>query len=92
MNKEMEEILDDAKNVAIRFRNLTGKPLGITGEIAEFSAAKLLNLDLAEAKQAGYDATDSAGRTEIQTNWEQGMACGGRLTSLIISDLPTGLP
>jgi hypothetical protein len=62
MNKEMEDILDDAKNVAIRFRNLTGKPLGITGEIAEFSAAKLLNLDLAEARQAGYDATDSAGR------------------------------
>lgn len=62
MNKELEEILEAAKDVAIRFKNLTGKPLGITGEIAEFSAAKLLDLELAEARQSGYDAIDSAGR------------------------------
>jgi hypothetical protein len=35
---------------------LTGKPLGITGEVAEFEAARLLNLELVEARQAGYDA------------------------------------
>ncbi|MGF2686905.1 DUF6998 domain-containing protein [Marinobacter sp. DUT-3] len=62
MNKELQEILSAAKDVAIRFKNLTGKPLGITGEIAEFSAAKLLGLELAEARQAGYDAVDSSGR------------------------------
>lgn len=62
MNKELQEILAAAKDVAVRFKNLTGKPLGITGEIAEFSAAKLLALELAEARQAGYDAIDSSGR------------------------------
>lgn len=62
MNKELQEILAAAKDVAVRFKNLTGKPLGITGEIAEFSAAKLLGLKLAEARQAGYDAIDSSGR------------------------------
>jgi len=62
MSRELEEILEAAKDVAVRFKRLTGKPLGITGEIAEFSAAKLLNLKLAEARQAGYDAIDSAGR------------------------------
>ncbi|MBN8241390.1 hypothetical protein JF541_19755 [Marinobacter hydrocarbonoclasticus] len=62
MNKELQEILAAAKDVAVRFKNLTGKPLGITGEIAEFSAAKLLGLELAEARQAGYDAIDSSGR------------------------------
>lgn len=62
MNKELQEILAAAKNVAVRFKKLTGKPLGITGEIAEFSAAKLLGLELAEARQAGYDAIDSSGR------------------------------
>ncbi|MFY3776418.1 DUF6998 domain-containing protein [Marinobacter salsuginis] len=30
--------------------------------MAEFSAAKLLDLKLAEARQAGYDAIDRAGR------------------------------
>lgn len=62
MDKELQEILAAAKDVAVRFRKLTGKPLGITGEIAEFTAAKLLDLKLAEARQAGYDATDRAGR------------------------------
>jgi hypothetical protein len=62
VNKELQEILAAAKDVAVRFKNLTGKPLGITGEIAEFSAAKLLGLKLAEARQAGYDAIDSSGR------------------------------
>ena len=36
--------------------NHTGKPLGITGEVAEFSAALLLGLELSKARQAGYDA------------------------------------
>lgn len=62
MNTELEEVLSAAIDVAVRFKELTGKPLGITGEIAEFSAAKLLNLKLAEARQAGYDAVDGAGR------------------------------
>lgn len=62
MNNELQEILAAAKDVAIRFKNLTGKPLGITGEIAEFSAAKLLDLKLAEARQSGYDAIDRSGR------------------------------
>ncbi len=35
---------------------MTGKPLGMTGEVAEFSAAQILGLELAEARQPGYDA------------------------------------
>ncbi len=48
MNKEIEEILVTAKELASRYKKLTGKPLGITGEIAEFNAAKLLNLELTD--------------------------------------------
>ncbi len=62
MNKELHDILEAAKDIAVRFKKMTGKPLGITGEIAEFSAARLLDLKLAEARQAGYDAIDSADR------------------------------
>ncbi|EOK5766241.1 hypothetical protein ACM6VD_004088 [Vibrio vulnificus] len=58
MNKEIEELLNSAIELAVRYKKLTDKPLGITGEIAEFQAAKLLNLTLAEARQAGYDALD----------------------------------
>lgn len=53
---EVMEILAAAKSLAQRYRTLTGKPLGITGEVAEFEAARLLNLKLVDARQAGFDA------------------------------------
>lgn len=53
---EVMEILAAAKLLAQKYRALTDKPLGITGEVAEFEAARLLNLTLVEARQAGYDA------------------------------------
>ena len=53
---EIAEVLADAKTLSKKYRKLTGKPLGITGEVAEFSAAQLLGLELAEARQSGYDA------------------------------------
>ena len=59
MKKEIGEILLAAKELASRYKKLTGKPLGITGEVAEFSAAKILNLELAAARKAGYDALGS---------------------------------
>lgn len=52
------EILADAKKLAQRFRALTGKPLGITGEVAEYEAARILGVTLLPARQAGYDATE----------------------------------
>lgn len=63
---EIESVLEDAKKVAKRYKKLTGKPLGITGEIAEFTAAKLLNLELTEARQAGYDAIKKQYNKEIK--------------------------
>jgi hypothetical protein len=35
---------------------LTGRPLGVTGEMAEYEAARILGLELAVVRQAGYDA------------------------------------
>jgi len=53
---DITEILNNAKSLAKKYRELTGKPLGITGEVAEFSAAQILGLELAVARQSGYDA------------------------------------
>lgn len=53
---EIAEVLDEAKALAKKYRKLTGKPLGITGEVAEFSASQILGLELVEARQSGYDA------------------------------------
>jgi hypothetical protein len=57
-------ILREAKRLAQEYRTLTGKPLGITGEVAEYEAARLLGVELTPARQAGYDAIEqSAGAT-----------------------------
>ena len=54
---EITEVLAQAKTLAKTYRRRTGKPLGITGEVAEFEAARILGLELAGARQSGYDAT-----------------------------------
>ena len=46
----------DAKALAVRYYELTGKPLGITGELAELEAAELLGLSLADARTPEFDA------------------------------------
>ncbi|HJW24583.1 MAG TPA: hypothetical protein VJ576_06765 [Rhodocyclaceae bacterium] len=53
------DILQQAKVLARRYRVLTGKPLGVTGEVAEYEAARLLGLNLAPARTPGYDATEN---------------------------------
>jgi hypothetical protein len=55
-------VIADAKKVAKRYRALTGKPLGITGEVGEFEAAELMKLRLTGARQPGYDAVAKDGR------------------------------
>jgi hypothetical protein len=56
------EILREAKKLAQEYRALTGKPLGITGEVAEYEAARLLGVELTPARQAGYDAIEHRGK------------------------------
>jgi hypothetical protein len=52
------EVLRKAKLLAQRYRELTGKPLGITGEVAEYEAARILGVTLTPARNTGFDATE----------------------------------
>lgn len=62
------DILGRAKQAAIDYYRLTDKPLGITGEVGEYEAARLLGLELADARTPGYDATGPSGcRYQIKT-------------------------
>ena len=61
-SNQIRAVLERAKDAAVEYYDLTGKPLGITGEIGEFYASKYLKLDLAEARTTGYDASDKDGR------------------------------
>ena len=55
---ELMEVLREAKQLARRYHELTGKPLGVTGEVAEYEAHRILGVELTEARNAGYDATE----------------------------------
>lgn len=55
-DRRLFELLGEAKRLAREYRELTGRPLGVTGEIAEYEAVRLLGLELAGVRQAGYDA------------------------------------
>lgn len=63
---EVYQILRDAKALARRYYHITGKPLGVTGEVAEYEAARVLDLELQLARQAGYDATEVRNGTTLR--------------------------
>ncbi len=63
---QIRAALGQAKSAAKTYRRLTGKPLGITGEIAEFEAARILDLELSQARQPGYDAERRSGKNTIK--------------------------
>lgn len=52
------DILREAKSLAQEYRQLTGKPLGITGEVAEYEAWRILGVELTPARNSGYDAIE----------------------------------
>ncbi len=62
------ELLGQVKKLAKEYYSLTGKPLGVTGEIAEFEAARLTGVRLCVARQEGYDAirTSNGAETKVQ--------------------------
>ncbi|WP_156958803.1 hypothetical protein [Labrenzia sp. DG1229] len=58
MNSEDEkarlrETLAQVKPLSAEYYRLTGKPLGVTGEVAEFVAAETLGLELAPPRTEG---------------------------------------
>ncbi|GLH77040.1 hypothetical protein SSBR45G_19480 [Bradyrhizobium sp. SSBR45G] len=67
-SSRVRAILAAVRPLAAEYYALTGKPLGVTGEIAEFAAAECLGLELTVARTAGYDAVrqSASGPVRIQ--------------------------
>jgi len=79
----VREILATVKPLAAEYYRLTGKPLGVTGELAEYIAAELLGLTPVEARTAGHDAIrktpDGPLRVQIKGRAYDGTKPGQRL-------------
>jgi hypothetical protein len=63
---QLRKLLSRVKALACEYYKLTGKPLGVTGEVAELEAAEKLGLTLAVARTPFYDATRGAERFQIK--------------------------
>lgn len=61
----VDRLMDEARRLAAEYRRATGKPLPVSGEIARHDAARLLDLELVDGGEHGYEAVgrgDRAGR------------------------------
>jgi len=58
----VDKLITEARRLAADYRRATGKPLaGVSGEIAQHDAIRLLDLELCNPPLAGCDATGSSG-------------------------------
>ncbi|MFC1958552.1 DUF6998 domain-containing protein [Chloroflexota bacterium] len=75
----LRSIVEKAIDAARGYRKITGKPLGITGEVGEFLVADLMELALTEVRQPGYDAiADDERRIQIKARCIPPFARGGQ--------------
>src|ERR1035438_4530600 len=84
----VREILAAVKPLAAEYYRLTGKPLGVTGEVAEYVAAQELGLVLSPARTTGYDALRGAERIQIKGRAYGEDAKPGQRLSRIKADAP----
>ena len=84
-----KDVLREVKALAVEYYEITKKPLGVTGEIAEFEAAEKLGLELANARSPGYDAIRRNGKREeklqIKGRWKRDGAKWGRVSRIDVT-------
>ncbi len=60
----VDKLVAQARKLAVEYRKATGQPLGISAEIAKQDAARLLDLELCQRAEGGYDAVGRSGRRD----------------------------
>ncbi|WP_168879824.1 DUF6998 domain-containing protein [Rhizobium sp. P28RR-XV] len=74
--RRVREILTTIKPLTAEYYHLTGKPLGVTSEVAEAVTAEALGLELVPARTAGYDAIRRDGNDHEERIQIKGRAFG----------------
>lgn len=88
-SRSFDDVLADVMELAVEYYEMTGKPLGATGEIAECKAASLLGLELAPPRSSGFDAIRRVGRklekVQIKGRWKKDGQKWGRVSRIDIT-------
>jgi hypothetical protein len=87
-SQRIREILADVKRLAVEYYRLTGKPLGVTGEVAEYVATETLGLQLVAARTHGYDAVRGSERIQIKGRAHGKKTDSGQKIGTIKTDAP----
>ena len=59
----VDKLIAEARKLAADYRRATGKPLGgVSSEICQHDAARLLDLEICDSQTGGYDAIGRGGR------------------------------
>jgi hypothetical protein len=58
----LAQLMEKIRPLAVEYRELTGKPLGVTGEFAETEAQRVMGLTLMPPRHPGFDATALDGK------------------------------
>lgn len=53
---KLDKLMAETRRLAAEYRKTTGSPLAVSGELARFDAARLLDLELCEQRGNGVDA------------------------------------
>lgn len=63
----VDKLIAQARQLAADYKRVTGKPLaGVSAEVAEYDAARLLDLELCRERTAGYDAIGRGPRAGLR--------------------------
>lgn len=57
----VDKLMGEARRLAAEYRRATGQPLAVSGEIAKYDAARLLDLEVVQDPALGYDAVGKSG-------------------------------
>lgn len=88
----VREILAAVKPLAAEYYRLTGKPLGVTGEVAEYVAAELLDLELSSPRTKGFDAIRKSARGDERIQIKGRVFGDGAKKSQRLGIIKTGAP
>lgn len=57
----VDKLMAETRRLAAEYRRATGQPLPVTAEIAKYDAARLLDLEVIQQQNGGFDAVGRSG-------------------------------
>jgi len=88
----VDRLMDEARRLAAEYRRATGKPLPVSGEIARHDAARLLDLELVDGAELGFEALGRGERAGRRYQIKGRAVFSGQRSQQRLGELRLGRP